>query len=56
MELKFLRNRLKNFKPDLAYEKWLMEFINTPNDKEFNPKEEQFPCANNLDFHPLQGA
>lgn len=51
----------KNFKRDLAYEKWLKDFVGVPTSKELDDMEKSLQNKkikpfNNILYQPLQGA
>lgn len=57
MKVKNLISTLKEkaFKMDLAYEEWLRDFINAPNEKELDKMEEDFKTStNNPNYQPVK--
>lgn len=59
MKVKNLISTLKEkaFKMDLAYEEWLRDFINAPNENELDQMEEELKTStNNPNYQPSKGA
>ena len=59
MKVKNQTNKIQEnaFKLDLAYEEWLREFMNAPNENELNQMESNLKIPlNNSHFEPLKGA
>jgi hypothetical protein len=50
-----LKQKVKTFKIDFTYEKWLNDFISNPTSQQIDQMEKQ-SLTNNPNYQPLKGA